>query len=397
MTQRSTFSQQWLCRTVISFVAFFIVQTAHAQLTGVKNIPGNYPTLAAAITDLNAQGVGAGGVVLNLLSGNPQTTPVGGYVITAQGTAATPIILAGNGNIITAATGLSPGSCADGIFKIVGGDYITLTQFVMQENAANNVFSPANSNTMTEWGVALLHSSTTNGAQFNTIISNTISLDINYQNAVGVYSNSRHFSTSPGTVSEIVNNTTAPNSNNHILQNNISNVNVGVIFCGSVVPANMNQLNEIDGNTITNYGGQPHGTGFVGITSAQVFGIYVINECFHTISDNTLIAAPFNTGYGVRCIMTDFSAVPSGSVTNTITRNTVTFSQAGTASVAAIHTNSSVTIGSLTLNVTDNLVTNCDMISNGSLSGITNSAAAGTVNITGNTFRNNIITGTGGF
>ncbi|MBL0202701.1 MAG: hypothetical protein IPP81_21845 [Chitinophagaceae bacterium] len=29
-----------------------------AQLTGTKNIPGDYATLALAITDLNAQGVG---------------------------------------------------------------------------------------------------------------------------------------------------------------------------------------------------------------------------------------------------------------------------------------------------------------------------------------------------
>src|SRR5262245_20386022 len=58
---------------------------AAVPLTGTKNIPGSYLTLAAAIADLNAQGVGAGGVTLNLLAGNPQAAPPGGYVIGGAG------------------------------------------------------------------------------------------------------------------------------------------------------------------------------------------------------------------------------------------------------------------------------------------------------------------------
>lgn len=34
--------------------------SANAQLSGIKNIPGDYPDLTTAITDLNAQGVGMG-------------------------------------------------------------------------------------------------------------------------------------------------------------------------------------------------------------------------------------------------------------------------------------------------------------------------------------------------
>ena len=54
-------------------------------LSGTKNIPGDYATLDAAITDLNAQGVDPGGVTLNLLAGHPQTAPAGGYVIGGAG------------------------------------------------------------------------------------------------------------------------------------------------------------------------------------------------------------------------------------------------------------------------------------------------------------------------
>ena len=54
-------------------------------LGGVLNIPGDYPDLASAIADLNAQGVGAGGVTLNVIAGNPQTAHAGGYVVGGAG------------------------------------------------------------------------------------------------------------------------------------------------------------------------------------------------------------------------------------------------------------------------------------------------------------------------
>ena len=66
----------------LSFCFLFIALNLNAlPLTGTKNIPGDYPTLALAITDLNLQGVGAGGVIINLIAENPEIAPLGGYVI----------------------------------------------------------------------------------------------------------------------------------------------------------------------------------------------------------------------------------------------------------------------------------------------------------------------------
>ena len=48
---------------------------------------------------------------------------------------------------------------------------------------------------MTEWGVALLYVTTTDGAQNNTITGNTIDLNRVYQNTFGIYSNSTHTQT----------------------------------------------------------------------------------------------------------------------------------------------------------------------------------------------------------
>ncbi|MEI8195986.1 MAG: hypothetical protein WCI73_08770 [Phycisphaerae bacterium] len=135
--------------------------------------------IAAATTDLNTQGVDTGGVTLNLLAGNPETAPVGGYVIGGAGSqvlttssAANPVAIIGNGNTITANDSLTAGSTTDAIFKLVGADWITLSGFTMQENSANTSTTLA-ANTMAEWGVALLHVSTADGAQNNTIQNNT--------------------------------------------------------------------------------------------------------------------------------------------------------------------------------------------------------------------------------
>ena len=43
-------------------ISVLITSTLFGQLTGIKTIPGTYATIAAAITDLNLLGVGAGGV-----------------------------------------------------------------------------------------------------------------------------------------------------------------------------------------------------------------------------------------------------------------------------------------------------------------------------------------------
>src|SRR3954465_11015971 len=105
-------------------LAVFLFTTASfSQLTGTKNIPGDYATLAAAITDLNLQGVGAGGVTLNLLAGNPQTATVGGYIIGDAGSlvlttssSSNPVIIKGNGNTVTAGLQVAAGTAAAASF-----------------------------------------------------------------------------------------------------------------------------------------------------------------------------------------------------------------------------------------------------------------------------------------
>src|SRR5215213_2611090 len=133
---------------------------ALAPLVGTYNIPGDYTDLAAAIADLNTQGIG-GAVTLNLVAGNPQTSPAGGYVVGGTGSLVltttsitNTVTIQGNGNTITAPTTHTVGALNDAIFKLIGADWITVSGFNMQENAANTTTAAA-SNNMTEFGVAL--------------------------------------------------------------------------------------------------------------------------------------------------------------------------------------------------------------------------------------------------
>src|SRR5687767_15721763 len=64
---------------------------ANAQLSGPKSIPGDYPTIEAAVADLNTQGVGAGGVTFNVAAGHTETSTAI-ISLTATGTAANQII-----------------------------------------------------------------------------------------------------------------------------------------------------------------------------------------------------------------------------------------------------------------------------------------------------------------
>ena len=224
--------------------------TAQVTVTNPGNttpaLAATYTSLSLAITALDGITAISGPVTITLTAGNPQTAPIGGYVIqfTATTTAANNITITGNSNTISAFTPQAAGSYTDAIFKIIGADYITLQNFTMQENGANTTIAGA-SNNMTEWSIALLYASTTNGAQNNTIQNNTISLNRTYLNSFGIYSNTRHAAATPNTIADITNNTTAPNSNNKVYSNAISNVNAGICFIGSDIAANQDVGNDI--------------------------------------------------------------------------------------------------------------------------------------------------------
>jgi len=389
---------------------------AGTLVSGTKTVCASgcdYPTLAAAIADINTNGVGAGGVTINVAANHTETVPAGGISITATGTVSDQIIIQkdpmtpGANPIFTANAGLTVGALNDAVIKIVGGDFITLDTLTFQENPANTTTTAATNN-MTEWGVALLYASPTDGAQNNTIKNCAITLNRTYTNTFGIYSNVRHSPTDVTTIADI----TAPtgaNSGTKVYSNTISNVNMGITFIGSGTAANMDVGNDIGGaslstgNSITNWGGAAAATAFAS-NVATSYGVLMNHQTGLNVSFNTLTSASVSFSGTFLGIFSDFTvAAPTGTFTNAVTNNTVTMTNSFVGAASQIHAvRCSTTAGanaSATLNLNNNTVLNCAVTGAASaitVFGVLNTAAFGTVNVNANIIQGTTSTATTG-
>lgn len=242
----------------ILIVALFFSAVSFAQLTGVKTIPGDYATVATAITALNASGVGTGGVTFNVAAGYTETfaSPIAGRITTLTGSSANPIVFqksgAGNNPLITSGTG---NSYADAIIAIAGCDNITFDGIDLRDKPSNVAVGP-----MMEWGYALLKNSGTDGSQNITIKNCTITLKKVYDATKGIYSNNHALA---NTDQLTITASTGTNSNLKIFNNTFTNCYSGIYLKGynhPTAPYNFyDQNNEIGldgGNIITNVAGQ---------------------------------------------------------------------------------------------------------------------------------------------
>ncbi len=196
---------------------------------------------------------------------------------------------------------------------MIGADWITITGFTMQENPANTNTTPA-SNNMTEWGVALLHVSTTDGAQNNTIQNNTITLNRTYTNTWGIYSNNRHSATAVTTTEDVINNTTGPNSGNKVLRQHDQQREHGhcVHRCEHCSQSGRRQRG---GRNIGRYwehhlqlGGAAAATSYVS-NSGTSYCIFMNHQTGDNVSYNTLTSAAVSgTSVTFRGIFKDYTA-----------------------------------------------------------------------------------------
>ncbi|MEJ7738951.1 MAG: hypothetical protein WKF97_16115 [Chitinophagaceae bacterium] len=392
-----------LRRNIVTLAIVLYSITVFGQLTGTKTIPGDYATVSAAVTALNGVGVGAGGVTFNI--GADYTETITATIsLTATGTAANTITFqkdpatVGANPVITAytgGTGTPATALQDGIWRLVGSDYVTIDGIDVKDNVAN----ATNPSTM-EYGYALYKSSLSNGSQFVTITNCVITLN-KINNALG---------TAPmvdGSTGILVVNSTATaaitvlapttaagtNSNNSLYSNTIQNCNTGIALIGRAAASPFiaaDQNNDIGGttvatgNTIINYGGA---TGATNPAAAiRTLAQYGLNVSYNTINNNNGSGSDHATTLRGIYINTALSAGSD------ITNNTITLKSGATTQViTAIENASGSTAVGNEVNISDNTVSNStySTATTGSFYGIYNTATPAFLTVNNNTFTSN--------
>ena len=391
-------------RFLSSFLIAFLfgISSLLAQLTGLKNIPGDYASIAAAVTDLNAQGVGAGGVTFNVNPGYAETITAR-INLTATGTLADPIVFQKNGAganpVITSYTGtaLATAATVDGMWSLNGSDYVTIDGINLLDKAANTTAL-----TTMEYGFGLFKVDGTNGASNNTIKNCVVTL--NRVNTTAPTSGPAFagsngialLNCTPTTMQTSITTTTTNgvSSNNKFYTNTIQNVNAGITLIGfaGASPFDLCDTgNDIGGtipstgNTIINFGG--------GVTPSNACAAVVVNNqwsfnvSYNTVNNNN--GAGFNHAATNRGI---FAQTGSIGASATINNNNVTIT-GGTNATAidwAIDCEMAQTgAAGNTISINNNTISITKTVANAvALTAIWLNSAPTTMNVTGNTITN---------
>ncbi|MEO5892083.1 MAG: hypothetical protein ABIQ31_17680 [Ferruginibacter sp.] len=382
----------------------FSLFPSYAQLTGVKTIPGDYATITSAVNALNTSGVGTGGVTFNVAGGYTETISAT-ISLTATGTSANPITFqktpasaGANPRITSYTAGVGTPSTAaqDGIWRLVGSDYITIDGIDLRDNTANTT-NPA---TM-EYGYALYKANSSNGCQFVTIKNCVITLN-NINNASGTIPTADG-STGIAMLNAIPTAATTPlatavtagaNSSNKFYKNTIQNCNTGIALMGYIAasPYSLADVNNdiggvalATGNTILNYGGASGAV--IPAVAIRSYEQYSVIISYNTINNNN------GSGANHASILRGIYITTAPGAASTVTYNTITVNGGGTTqSVAGIENTSGSTAASNTVNISNNTITNSTYTTatTGGFYGIFNNAASpAALTITNNTISNN--------
>ena len=377
------------------FVCFLIVFRSglfYGQLSGSASVPGTYSSIAAALADLNGQGI-SGAFTLNIAANYSETAVTGGFTLSATGSPATPITIRKNGvgknPLIIAYTGgnKTPGAATqDGIFRICGSDHVTIDGIDLSDpNTAN----PA---TM-EFGYGLFKNDSADGCNHVCIRNCRITLSslnngggagpaadgsrgIDMVNAVAGAHNASVAVTSPG----------GSHSFNVFEFNTISHCNIGISMNGFNSPLSnyaLDKGNEARFNAIEYFGG--------GGTANAATGIRILGQENVKITGNRLNNLP---GPGTAHAATLRGIQVLGSVPGNaaITGNTITLhSGASSSQLVCVEHSAGSGSSSNTVALLNNVIigSSYNGATSGSFYGLWNSADPNFLEIAGNTFINN--------
>ena len=394
---------------------------AWAQLTGTKTIGTDYATVAAAITVLNAQGVGAGGVTFNVPAGYTETftSPTAGSITLNSnspnpGTAANPIIFqktgAGNNPLITGGVGTT--TALDAIISLVGTDYVTFTNIDVADASGN-----ASATTQAEFGYALFRASATDGCQNVNISGAIITLNKTNVNTIGIRGAN---TTATSTTAVVATSAAGANSNIKLNGNTIASAFIGIYLQGGTATASLtdmgNEIGSSAGNTMSSLGGSNSSVYGIrgefqqnlkvenntiaiplGNTSTTVYGIGLGTGTATGIvgtvllNNNTIAIASATTSTVIGILQGGSSAVTTSTITNNKVQNSVLTGATG----AFYAIQDAATTAATAITLTGNQVTNNTAATTGTVYLIYKTGTAATVTISSNTITGNTKSGTG--
>lgn len=373
----------------VLLLSFACSTSLFAQLSGSVTVPStSYPDLGSVIAALNTQGVGTGGVTINVTAGNAQNAPVGGYqlgstVLNASASAANPIVFHGNGNAINPYTGTGT---TDGFFKILGTDYVTVDNFSFTESSSN--VTPT---TQMEWGVALLKLNSTlpyDGCKHVTVSNCTFTMGIMAVSSAfytnnHTAANTTLLATTGATLTDL-------QSDNAFTGNTVNSGQYGVNINGISSATIYDRNYTISNNTIS-----------VGGNSTGAYGVYATNDSIITVTQNSFTSSPQQTAT-LAAIRLD-----NGSGNVTVSQNNIslldTIASAGAGSMYGLF-NINWSDKNATLTFSGNTMANWKLVGGpsskayGLYSPASNGLPFASINITGNTMRDfNVNAGFSGF
>ncbi|MCB0724344.1 MAG: T9SS type A sorting domain-containing protein [Ignavibacteriae bacterium] len=386
--------------TVFSLVLLLIMMygNASAQLTGTKTIPGTYASIKLAVDDLNANGVGTGGVTFNITPGYTETIPMGGLIIDIAAnlpTSGNPVVFQRNGagtnpviQTDTNGSGVLSSSGADwngdAILKLVGTDYITINNIDFIEN-----YTGGNQTLQTESGIRLLRKSSTDGCKNVQITGCTIQQQQNDQYSACISSLNRDLAggiTNPTTIE-------GRHENVSIQGCTMNNSRYGIFCLGYNAPSPYDlydhffDIGGTTGNTIINIG-----TGLIngGGTSGHR-GISVLYQDSLIISNNTIRVNTGTSGASPYPIFLGTGLNSSATVNNNDMSDTLGGSTTSSFGIFCDYGKDGV---NNTVNITNNKIHDCRY--DGATLAPTNASIyiqtnPYTLNITGNTIRDNYL------
>lgn len=377
-----------LNKKILLFISYFFYNfiTNAQPIVGTKTVCTSgcdYPSLNAAVSALNINGVGTGGANIEIGNGHTETLPnaglsLGSSILNSSLSASNPLVIrknlsASSKPVFTSGAGLGG---IDAMFKLIGVDYVTIENLIFIEANTN-----LSSTTQYEYGIMLVKRnavSPVDGCRFNSIIDCEITFRRNnFMTQTGIY------------------------AGNH-LATNTSTINY-------TLTTDAHSFNTIEGNVITN--GQ-HGIYFTGInstTASTAFydqGNYIGTEGRGNIirrfgSNNTSVASGI-IAYYQNNLQIEGNTISGGGTSFTNTLNGIDLQRIVRANVRVntiTDTTSSGTNNGILINNTNtrlfidsNFISNC-LTSSGTFNGI-NAFASDTLVISANRIENNRYQGT---